>query len=294
MTRSWPTAWRPSGQVSWHTRMAGLVLAAAALAAPGAWAQTDPATAEMLMKKSGLWEQLASMTPQVRNGMLAAMAKAPTAPTPAETERLSRAAEAAYAPDRLRGLARAVIAETLAKVHVPAIQAWYDTPTAAGISKLEEADSADTADMGIRMQAGNAALEAMPSTRRALLGEMVLATRSAEFLTTITVNTALATFKGATSVRPNPAAPSEEQMKAMLQAQRPQMLQAFSQVALAGFARVYAPVAMADLTLYANFLKSDAGRHFNDVTARAFEAAIVDAATELGRRLPTTSDKANS
>jgi len=271
-----------------------LVLAAAALAAPGAWAQTDPATAEMLMKKSGLWEQLASMTPQVRNGMLAAMAKAPTAPTPAETERLSRAAEAAYAPDRLRGLARAVIAETLAKVHVPAIQAWYDTPTAAGISKLEEADSADTADMGIRMQAGNAALEAMPSTRRALLGEMVLATRSAEFLTTITVNTALATFKGATSVRPNPAAPSEEQMKAMLQAQRPQMLQAFSQVALAGFARVYAPVAMADLTLYANFLKSDAGRHFNDVTARAFEAAIVDAATELGRRLPTTSDKANS
>jgi len=274
--------------------MAGWALAALALGSLSAQAQTDPATAEALMKRSGLWEQLASMAPQVRNGMLAALARAPTPPTAAEAERLSKAADAAYAPDRLRDLARGVIAQGIDKQQLPAIQAWFETPMAATISRLEEADTADTTEMANRMQAGTAALEAMPSQRRALLNEMVLGTRSAEFLTTITINTALATFKGAMSVKPNPAAPSEKDMTAMLQAQRPQMLQGFAQVALAGFARAYAPVALPELTLYANFLKSDAGRHYNDVSAKAFEAAIVDAATELGRRLPAASDASNS
>jgi uncharacterized protein YfiM (DUF2279 family) len=261
-------------------------------AAP-AWAGTDAATAESLMRKSGLWEQLADVAPQVRTGMLATIAQSGRKPSDAEVARLSRAVDAAYSVHRLRSACLAAISRDLDKIHVAALRRWYDGPTGKTITRLEEALSRQ-GDQRATLAQGAALLEKMPASRRRTLDEIVLATRSAELMTELTISTTLATQQGAASVSPHAARGSASEMKAALEAQRQQFMRTFSAISLASSAVAYSSVPTADLVGYVDFLKSEAGRQFGAVGGRAFSAAILDAAAELGRALPGSRDKTNT
>jgi len=261
-------------------------------AAP-AWAGTDAATAESLMRKSGLWEQLVDIAPQVRAGMLAGIQRSGGKPSDAEIGRLSRAVDAAYSVQRLRSACLSAIAKDLDNKQVPALRRWYDGPTGRAITRLEESLSRQ-GDQQTTLERGAALLERMPASRRRALDEIVLATRSAELMAELTISTTLATQQGAASVSPNAARPSADEMKAALDAQRQQLIRTFSAISLASFAFAYSSLSTAQLVGYADFLKSGAGRHFSAVGARAFSAAMVDAAAELGRALPGSRDKVNT
>src|SRR5688500_14221567 len=67
----------------------------------GASAQTDAATAEALMRSSGLWKQLESVAPQMRVGLASAAPQGSPLPA-AEIERISRISDGAFAAPRLR------------------------------------------------------------------------------------------------------------------------------------------------------------------------------------------------
>jgi len=57
---------------------------------------------------------------------------------------------------------------------------------------------------------------------------------------------------------------------------------------------IYAELNTQDLATYVNFLKSDAGRHLNDLGQQAFTEAMAEAAAEAGRAMPATiRDDAN-
>jgi hypothetical protein len=266
--------------------------AAVMFSAP-AWAATDAATAESLMRKSGLWEQLADVAPQVRAGMLAGVPRSGAKPSEAEIERLSRAVDAAYAVHRLRSRCLAVISRDLDNVQVAALRRWYDGPTGRTITRLEQALSRQ-GDQTTMLEQGAELLDKMPASRRRALDEIVLATRSAELMAELTISTAMATQQGAASVLPNTVRPSAGEMKAALDAQRQQLTRTFSAISLASFAVAYSTMSMAELVAYVGFLKSGAGRHFSAVGARAFSAAMVDAAAEFGRALPGSRDKVNT
>jgi hypothetical protein len=260
-------------------------------AAP-AWAETDAATAESLMRKSGMWEQLEQIAPRVRAGVVAGAARSGQRPSEAESERLSRAIDHAYAAQRLRAACRATISKNLDRTHVEALRRWYDSGSGRHISSLELVQSTQDGQGALRR--GAVLLGEMSGSRRRALEELVVVSRSAELQTELTIGTALAVHQGAASVSPEAARPSLGEIKATLDKQRHGMTRAFSALSLASFAVAYASLSPAELEAYVDFLKSDAGRHYNSVTMRAFGAAMLDAAAELGRAAPGSKDKAHT
>lgn len=273
-------------------RRASLCYGLALLLAGPAWGATDAATAESLMRKSGMWEQLKQIAPQVRAGIVGGAARSRQRPSDAENERLSRAVDHAYAAQRLRAACRATISRNLDSTHVEALRRWYDGDGGRHISSLERVQSAQDAETTVRR--GTVLLGEMPASRRRTLEELVVVSRSAELQTELTIGTALAVHQSAASASPQTARPSLGEIKATLDKQRHGMTRAFSALSLASFAVAYASLSAAELEAYLDFLKSDAGRHYNSVTMRAFGTAMLDAAAELGRAAPGAKDKAHT
>lgn len=274
--------------IRWIALLSALVLL------PAAQAQTDAATAESLMRRSGLWEQLAGIGPQARAGVLASVAQSGAQPSAAELERLTRAADTAFDADRLRGTARGAIARGLEPQHLPALLRWYASPAGTSITRLEEASATDTREPPAVVQAGTLLLQRMPEERRLLLADMVEATKAPEAMVQLVIGTSLAAYRGAASVTPGTPGMSLSELRALLEAQRPQLLKAYAALALAGMAITYEPVATGELGAYLDFLKSDAGRHFSDLGNAAVDAAMVEASADFGRRLPGSRDQANT
>ena len=99
-------------------------------------------------------------------------------------------------------------------------------------------------------------LAAMAPAKRALLQEMSAVMRAPELVTTIMINTTLAIQQGIASVSPGTPGPSRQELRAMMEAQRPQMLQAFGVLMLATFASTYTSISVDQLRQYVTFLKS--------------------------------------
>lgn len=281
-------------KVWWISLTTAIVLA---LGAPAAGAAVDHATAESLMHGAGLWKMFDHLERQAVAGMDAQAARrqsTPNAPSEAEHARLRQALGAAFAAARLRTVCRAVLVEGLDAAHIEALRRWYASPDGVAITKLEDAAAADTGDPQRRMQEGAQAFEQASAERQALMRDIVEITRQAEMMVDLTVGTTIAMLQGLASVQPGAPAPTARELRAALEAQRGQMLQAFGAMALASSALAYAPLPTASLAAYRDFLRSEAGRHFYDVAWRGVGAAIGDASGTFGRSLPGTRDPSNT
>jgi hypothetical protein len=263
-------------------------------AAPVAQAATDAATAETLTRQYGLWEQLSHLKDQVRAGFLSAQAQSGRTASDTELQRLTKIVDTAYAADRLRAVAVQVIQSDTDEQHLPALQAWFGSDLGALVRRLEEAASASQTDPGQVLQQGAAQLQAMSGARRDALADISRTVGAAEAITRLVISTTLASHLGLRSVMPDAPGPSTAELEAALQAQRPQMLQTFEALSLAGMALSYQALSDDDLAQYLVFLKSPAGQHANDIGLRAYTAAMIAASADMGQRLPGLSDKANT
>ncbi|MCZ8112140.1 MAG: DUF2059 domain-containing protein [Betaproteobacteria bacterium] len=267
-------------------------LLAMLLLAPGpALAQVDPGTAERLLRKSGLWAQLDGVAAQVRQGLVEAVAQGGRAPEPADAERLAAAASAAYAADRLRGVALRGVAQSLDPRQLKALFEWYDAPTGVRMTRLEEAAAADPRDSDAVIADGQARLQAMSAERQARLEALLQASGAIDATVSMTLNTVAGVRQGLASMLPPGEGPSPEATRALLAQQLPQLRPAFEQMLRPVMAAIYAEASDAQLADYAAFLRSPAGQHLNDLLLRVMDEAFLDAATELGRRLAPAAGK---
>jgi len=271
-----------------------LFLSTALLAASAAQAQIDKTTTESLLRKSGLWEQVGSIAAHAEAGLSGMFAQAATKPSAEEVARIARVVRESYSAQRLRAVSLDIVSQRLNAQHVATLLLWFDSPVGQAITKLEETASADSGDVQAQMQQGVALLEKADPARRALFKELLKETRAAEVMIEITINTSLAALRGVASVSPQTQTISAAELKAALEAQRPQLMQGFSAMALAGFARAYEPLSTEQLRSYVAFLKSEAGKHYDEVCMQALDAALTEAAADLGRKLPSTKDQANT
>lgn len=278
----------------WTHPLRSLALVAALLL-PGlaVQAQVDSAQAETLMRQSGLWTQLDSLAGQVRAGFAAAAGRQGDKTTPAQTERVMRAIDGAFAAERLRADIKGLLSQSLQAQHLQTVEAWYESDLGRRIAQLDREAGART-DMAAVMQEGATQLQSMPQARRAQLEQMIEVVQGAELLAGLAVNTALAVQLGAQSVQPGAPGPSAEALREQLQLQRPRLVETFRRVMLASTAAAYATLDDAELARYLAFLRSAAGRHVTDLSMKAFEAALLRASNDLGRSLPGTLDKANT
>ncbi len=278
-----------------RAQVTALLLSMVLLGSAAAFAQTSTATAEALMRKSGLWGQLEHVAPQVRSGLVEALSRKGSGMEPAEVARLARSVDAAYGAARLRASARAVIARDTRRADVPELLAWFGSPVGIAITRREEIASADDRSPEELVAEGLELFGSLPEARQVTIRELVDVTRSAESLTSMTINTTLAIQAGVAGASPGAdSGPGAAELRRVLEGQREQMNRAFATVALAAAAITYGEVGDSDLTRYLGFLKSRAGAHFTDVGMRALDAALQRAAGELGRAIPAARDGANT
>jgi hypothetical protein len=263
------------------------------LAGTAAQAQVEPAQAEALMRQSGLWTQMDSLAGQVRAGFAAATAQQGDKSTPAQAERVMRAIDLAFAPERLRADMKATLSQGLQAQHLQTVEAWYTSDLGQRIAAMDRQAGTRTDPVAV-MQEGTLQLQAMPASRRAQLEQMVEVVQGAELLAGLAINTALAVQLGAQSVVPGAPGLPAQAMRDQLQLQRPRLVDTFRRLMLASTAASYAGLNDDEVARYLGFLKSAAGRHVTDVSMKAFEAAMVRASSELGRRLPGAMDAANT
>lgn len=132
------------------------------------------------------------MAPQVRGGVLQAIAQSDKNPSEAEIERLTGAVESAYRVDRLRATTQKTLERDLDGQHLPALVRWYASPLGKYAAQLEEQAAVDQVNPQESLRQGAALLASMSKDRRAVLDEFVVVTQSAEAITQMSVNTALA------------------------------------------------------------------------------------------------------
>ena len=262
-----------------------LVALVSLLGAMPALAQVDPGSAERLLRRSGLWVQLDGVAPQVLQGLEEAAAQGGRPPSLAAAERLAAAARAAYAGDRLRSVALRLVAQELQAAQLPALFGWYASPTGVLMTQLEERASADPRSTEAALAEGQARWDTLGAERRARLDALLQASGGVDSALSITLNTVAGVRQGLASVMPPGEGPTPEATRALLAEQLPRLRPAFEQLLRASSALIYAEASDAQLQEYLDFLRSPAGQHLGDLMLRVLDAAFLEAATELGRRL---------
>jgi hypothetical protein len=268
----------------WRGLMILVLALCAALALPAA-AQTDPATAERLLRKSGLWAQFEGIAVQVRQGLVEGAQQSGREFSAADAERLQAAASVAYAAERLRSSALRTVAAELETPHLRALLSWYDSATGVLLTRLEERASTDNRPTEALMADGLARLQAMSAERRAHIDALIEAAGSVDAALSMTLNTVAGVRQGLASVLPPGEGPTPEATRALLAEQLPQLRPAYAQLVLAATAVAYGDAVDAQLAAYVDFLRSAPGRHVSVLMQRAIDAAFLDAGSELGRRL---------
>lgn len=263
----------------------GAAVAALLLCSGTAWAQTDPATAERLLRRSGVWAQLEHIGPQVRGGLAEAAAQGGSPLSAEDQARLRAAAEAAYDTNRQRSVALRTTTRELQPQHLPALTAWYESSTGAAMTRLEERASADPSSGEAMAEDGRARLAAMPPERRARMERLMRAARLVEATLSVTLNTMAGIRQGLAGVMPPGTGPSEAEMRAQLADELPRLKPQLEEMMVAFCAVAYADATDAQLDAYVDFLRTPAGEHLSDVMQRVLDAVFLDAATELGSRL---------
>jgi hypothetical protein len=258
-----------------------------------AGAQVSRDVAEDLMHKSGLWEQLGSIDQQLEFALASDAKKDGKGLSPAERDRLGRAFKSAYAPAHLRLTAMTAFAKEINPGQVESITAWYDSPEGVLITKVEESGSASQRRPGDVMKEGAEIFSHASADRQSLLKRLMEVTHATETTAAIVINTAIGVQQGLAAAQPSRAGPSIADVRAALEKQRPQLMQALANVALTSFSVMYSSVSDESLEKYIAFLASPAGADFTMLGLRALEAAFVEAARDLGREISAAKDNAN-
>ena len=247
-----------------------------------AHAEIPAATAEALMRKSGIWAQLADVAPQAKAGI--AQSAAASKLNAEGMRRLESLTDEMFAATRLRASVQQVLVDRMTAAQAGDCLRWFDSPTGTQITRLEEASSADGDNMGQTLTDGNQVLATASPKRQALLAQVVKVTRAAEGLVSMQINTTIGVLQGLASTSPHQHnTPSDQQLREVFAAQRPQMLATSTGILLTLFAHTYQPASDRALEQYVRFLTSKSGAALTAATTDALDQALSAAAQRLGR-----------
>jgi hypothetical protein len=275
-------------------KTAALLLLALAGFSAAAQTPVNRELAEQLLRKSGTWVQLADIGLQVRAGTEQAGVMAGQALSADVQERLGNAAEAAYAPARLRELMLAAVAADLSPADAVPLLAWYNSPLGKKIVALEEVPFDPNVDPATLLQAKTQAYAQASRVRQAALKRLSTVIHAAEFNANITVGVMLGVQQGFMGALPDEPGPSLAERRASIESLLPQLVKMMEMPLLATYARMYRSLGDAEFTKYINFLSSPAGQRFNTLLMQAMDKAMTECARDLGRQLPSTRSSSNT
>lgn len=269
----------------WSLVLALLAGPGAAIAAIGA----DPA--QELTRKSGLSVQLDSLGSQVRSGMSDALDKNQASVTAAQRARMLDCAQSAFAADGLRAIAVDAVAGALEPGDVTPLLGWYDSPLGRKFAGAEEASANQVIAPQERLRRGAQALEAASPARKAALQAILTETHSVEIMADTLIGMAFAVQQGMASLDPAVDSAAIGNIRAGMEARRPQLVQHYAQISLPAYAFTYGKLEDDELSQYAEHLASASAKSFNDASARGVARALAAGSTNLERCLKDAGAK---
>ena len=266
-------------------RLLAFLLATLSLSLP---APADaPRRTDELMHKSGLWKQLGQIEPQVKAAMAEERSnlKARSGDRPVLDElawlRLGKAAERAYAADRLRESVAAEVGKRLSAEDEAEVLQWLDSEPGRTFTRLEE--EVGEVDEFRRMNEQSPALvKAATPGRLDLVGQLAEES-GGELEASMTINMIVGVAYGVASSTGRLEAADVADIRRRLEAQRPRLVAASKMRAVPMFVYAYRSMSDEDLGRYLAFSRSPAGRRYMDATLKAMEVTLAGAAAALGR-----------
>ena len=267
-------------------------LALALLAGSGAaMAAIDTDAAQELARKSGLWVQLDSLGSQVRGGMSDALDKNGAKVSAEQRARLLDCAQSAFAGDGLRQIGVDVVAGTLDPSDVGPLRDWYDSALGRRIASAEEASANQVLEPQERLRRGAEALAVASPERRAALQSILVETHSVDIMADTLIEMAFAVQQGMAALDPASTPSALADIKAGMEARRPQLVQHYAQISLPAYAFTYGKLEDDGLREYALHLTSATAKAFNDASARGVARALTAGSAKLGRCLKDAGAK---
>lgn len=257
-------------------------------------AEVDLVSAEALLKKSGLWRQLGSIHLQVKAGFREALIQRGDKPSEAEVLRQMAILDTAYEEGRLRKAALRSLAKIADPRYSFEIFTWYDSATGSAITKLEELAVGENRPPKVVEAEGAKAFEGASPLRKELIAKLIVVTRSSEAIAMMSINTTLAILQGVAQASPNTSMPALPSLRYELEKQKPNLQKMLAESLKTAFAGIYQSLSDEQLAAYVMFLGSPAGQHSTATGLRAFEDAMIDAATVFGQGLVGTLERSNT
>jgi hypothetical protein len=279
------TAPRSSFPHALHRAALGLALLAGC--SFGAHAQVKPAVAEQLMRASGAWSQLATVSPAVQTYLLAALNADPSgdAARHRDLKPVSQALQKAYAPDRLRTAAAQSLAKQISPQEAASLLDWFGTELGSQVSAVEAQGSEAAGDPGQHLKEGGARLAALSPERRTLLSDVLSGTHVTEVQTEVLIQSLQAIHRGTSGFMPRAAKVSPKDLRSRLEAQRAELHENYQSAGLALASGFYAGLSDAQLSQYRAFLLSPAGERLQALQQQAIAKALRDATEDAARQM---------
>lgn len=237
-----------------------------------------------LMLKSGMEKQIEQMPQLLQSELDQQQANAGGMPRE-EFQRFSNITRSAFDAKAIHASVQAYIQSNLSEKDMKDVLEWLESPLGARITKLEEA--ASTAKAYEEMQAiGPKLLQENQGSARMnrlmKLDEAVGVTRSS--VNTI-MNIQLAMITALSAAMEADKRPTFEDVQEVVKRNQPQMHAAMSRMVQMQFLYSYRELSDKEIDRYIRFAESMPGRRYHDVSIRALDEALVQAARRIGSRL---------
>jgi hypothetical protein len=237
-----------------------------------------------LMLKSGMEKQIEQMPQQLQSELDQQQANAGEMPQE-DFKRFSNIAVSAFDAKAIHASVQAYIQSNLSEQDMKDVLEWLESPLGAKITKLEEA--ASTAKAYEEMQAiGPMLLQENQGSARMKklmkLDTVVGVTRSS--VNTI-MNVQLAMITAMSAAMEADKRPTFEDVQELVKRNQPQMHAAMSRMVQMQFLYSYRDLSDNEIDRYIRFAESMAGQRYHDVSIRAIDEALVQAARRIGSRL---------
>ncbi len=254
-----------------------------------AQAQVKPEVAEQLMRASGAWAQLASVSPAVQSYLLAALNADPSGETARrqDLKPVSQALQKTYAPGRLRTSAAQSLSRQLTPSEAQQLLAWFGSELGSQVSAVEAQGGDAAADPAAHLQDGGKRLGGLSPERRALLADVLSGTHVAELQTEVLIQALQAIHRGTAGFMPRAAKVSSRELRSRLEAQRSELQEGYRSAGLSLASGFYAGLSDEQLSQYRDFLRTSAGERLQTLQQQAITKALQEATEDASRQMPS-------
>jgi len=251
-----------------------------ALAGP-ARAEDAAAIAHRLVVRSGMAVQLHGVPKSIGEQTAQMRGKAPDALVDA----LDQAGKEAFRADALQEEIERLLPGRLKPAEMLKAIEWLETDVGRRVTRAEELAAVTMDDAALKRYAQQTGGKPPPAARSKRLQSLISATNAVESSASVIEATALGVAIGMDSMQPVQKRVGPALLRAQLKkAMPPEKVRESLRESLPGlFAYTYREVSDADLAAYDAFLRSPAGKKYNDTMLEVFGQALVSASVRMGQ-----------